>query len=99
MASRLLSTYTREKLATVGLLIVAAYGAIALLAPYISPFNPHKIAVGPAFSPPSLSHLMGTDDLGRDIFSGFLFGSRIELLVGFLSAGATVALGTAIGAV
>ena len=84
--------YRRNRIAVVGLIIVIAYMLIGCLAPMIAPYDPYYLQEE-TFSPPSLEFLMGTDDLGRDVFSQVVWGTRVALMV---SSG-TVFLATAIG--
>ncbi|MEZ0290301.1 MAG: ABC transporter permease [Sulfolobales archaeon] len=75
----------RHSVGRVGLFILALLGLIATLAPYIAPYDPWK-RVGIPMSPPSLKHLLGTNDVGQDIFSELVYGSRVSLMIGFTSA-------------
>jgi peptide/nickel transport system permease protein len=72
----------RQPSIAAGLLILLLFAAAALLAPVISPFAPLAQNVVAGLRPPSFEHLLGTDKLGRDIFSRMLYGARISLLVG-----------------
>jgi peptide/nickel transport system permease protein len=72
---------------------------VSLLAPWIAPHNPTEINAWQILSPPSGSHWFGTDELGRDVFSRVLYGSRISLKVGFVAIGIAVVVGSAIGLV
>jgi len=81
----------------IGLIIVTFFAAIAILAPYISPYGEWEYLTGPPFSPPSKEHLLGTDELGRDIFSLVIYGTRISLLVGVTAALFSTVIGTVIG--
>ena len=72
----------RQPSIAAGLLILLLFAAGALLAPVISPFAPQAQNVVAGLRPPSFEHLLGTDKLGRDIFSRMLYGARISLLVG-----------------
>jgi len=84
----------------VGLALLVALGLLALAAPLIAPFDPTETdLLGSRLLGPSGAHWMGTDDLGRDLWSRVLFGARISLLIGFLSVAIAVTLGTAVGAV
>ncbi|MTT32381.1 ABC transporter permease subunit [Terrilactibacillus sp. BCM23-1] len=65
---------------------------------FLLPYSPNAVNVGEALQPPSLHHLFGTDDLGRDYFTRALFGGRISLLVGLLSMVISTSLGVIIGA-
>jgi len=78
--------------------IVFAYCAVALLAPVIAPYDPHAITGAP-LSPPDKDHLLGTNDLAQDVFSGLIWGTRATLLLGFIGAAIAVAIGTAAGIV
>jgi len=91
--------FKRHKLAMAGLCILLAMYLMAAFAPLIAtqPFD----AVDPPnrLMPPSREHLVGTDSLGRDIFSRLVWGSRVSLSVGFVAAGVAVTVGTVIGAI
>ena len=65
-------------------LVIGALVAAALLAPYVAPFDPIAISIE-TFQAPNTTYFFGTDDLGRDMFSRILHGSRISLYVGFLA--------------
>lgn len=71
--------------------VVAAIGA-----PYLAPANPFATVAEP-FQPPSAQHWLGTDDLGRDLFSAIVYGARTSLLVGFMTAGLALLLGLVVG--
>ncbi len=88
--------YSRNKLGVIGLAILTIYIAIAVLAPVIAPYDP-KARIGSPMEPPSPKHLLGTDELGRDILSLVIYGARISLLVGVLAATITMIIGTLIG--
>jgi peptide/nickel transport system permease protein len=83
--------------AWVGGAIVLAWILVALLAPWISPYAPDAVDVTIRLRPPSWAHWMGTDTLGRDVFSRLLHGARLSLLAGFSVVLLGAALGTAIG--
>jgi peptide/nickel transport system permease protein len=85
--------------ALVGLAIIVAFVAIALLAPVIAPYDPLQPLRGQVFKPPSLEHLMGTDKQSRDMFSRILFGARISLFVGVVSVLMGLTMGGTIGAI
>jgi len=82
-----------------GLLIVLAWIVVAAAWPLLVPHDPNAINLGASFSSPSLHHLFGTDDLGRDVFSRVLAGSRSVLLVATVATFLGVALGTTLGLV
>ncbi|MEO5357644.1 MAG: ABC transporter permease [Nitrospirae bacterium YQR-1] len=70
----------------------------AAFAPLISPYDPDAIDRHRILSAPDMSHLLGTDDLGRDVLSRMLYGARISLSVGFVSVGLATLIGIAVGA-
>ena len=72
---------------------------VALFAPWIAEFPPLLTGVGPAFARPGLPYFMGTDDLGRDIFSGVVHGARVSLGVGVVAATASAFIGVVMGLV
>jgi peptide/nickel transport system permease protein len=88
--------YKKSMTGVVGLAIIFFLVVVALFADVISLKDPFAISVD-SFLPPSSSRPMGTDDLGRDIFSGVVYGSRLSLLIGFLTAGASTLMGILIG--
>ena len=94
-------TFARNRLAMVGLAIVLALVAVALLANVLAPYPPTVGELSQRLLPPSAIHFFGTDDQGRDIFSRLLHGSRITLfvvaLVAVLAAPVGLLVGTASG--
>ncbi|MBI4843363.1 MAG: ABC transporter permease [Nitrospirae bacterium] len=90
--------YKRHKLAVLGLILVMLFFAAALSAPLISPYDPNDIDSGHILEPPGRGHLLGTDDLGRDVFSRMAYGSRISLEVGFVAVGISTVIGMIFGA-
>jgi ABC-type dipeptide/oligopeptide/nickel transport system permease subunit len=90
--------FLKSRLLVTGLLICTPLAIVALLAPLIAPYDPLAIQARLRFQPPGPAHLMGTDDLGRDIFSRVVFGAHISFEVGFASVAFGLLLGVAIGA-
>ncbi len=91
--------FARNRLAVAGMVVVFFLFVVAILAPQISPHDPAVINLDQILSSPSAKHLLGTDQLGRDVFSRMIWGSRISLLVGFVSIGIAILIGTLLGAV
>ncbi|MEW6587308.1 MAG: ABC transporter permease, partial [Nitrospirota bacterium] len=91
--------FKSNKLAVTGAFLVIALFFAALLAPFISPYNPTDIDRNHILEPPSFWHPLGTDDLGRDVLSRMIWGGRISLLVGFVAVGIATFIGIALGAV
>ncbi len=87
----------RNKLALSGLSIILFLTILAISAPLLAPYNPLEQNLLARLSPPSGKYWFGTDDLGRDVFSRIIYGTRISLTVGFLAIGIAVIIGTTIG--
>lgn len=80
-----------------GALIVSGLVVVAILAPLLAPFDPIKQDLYSRLQPPSTTHLMGTDDFGRDILSRVLYGSRISLRIGLICISIALTAGTTLG--
>ena len=88
-----------NKLTLFGIGIVGFFIIIAVFAPIIAPHNPGQIDIENILTPPSGSHIFGTDSLGRDLFSRMVYGTRISLMVGFIAVGIAAIIGIALGAI
>ena len=86
-------------LATTGVVLVAVFVIFALFAPWIAPQDPAFIDLPNRLAAPSSAHWCGTDELGRDILSRLIYGSRISMLVGSCVVAASLALGLIIGSI
>jgi peptide/nickel transport system permease protein len=91
--------FTRNKMAVAGGIIVTSLFVISFLAPWLSPYDPGEINLKMVLAPPSASHPLGTDQLGRDVLSRMIWGARISLKVGFAATGLAILIGTMLGAV
>jgi len=100
-----LSQLWRNKTAIAGLMIIVIFILVAIFAPSISPYDPLETSLYDQLKPPAwyeggtTKHLLGTDDLGRDILSRLIYGARISLLVSVISVSIAFFFGTLIGAV
>jgi len=90
--------FRRNRLAVGGLLIILLIFLVAGSASWIAPHDPGKTDVSLKLKPPSSRHLLGTDQLGRDVFSRMLYGSRISLSVGFVAVAISIFIGILVGA-
>ncbi len=86
-----------NRMALFGAAIVAGMFVLAVLAPLLAG-DPGAIDIAQRLQAPSLNHLLGTDDLGRDVLSRILYGARISLLVGFVAVGIASVIGIVLGA-
>ncbi|WP_246678997.1 MULTISPECIES: ABC transporter permease [unclassified Mesorhizobium] len=96
-ATMFLRQLRKSPLGMMGAVLVVLMVATAVFATWIVPHDPIKIMVGPRLAPPSLHFLLGTDQLGRDVFSRVVMGGRIALLVAFVSLGASLSAGLVLG--
>jgi len=75
----------KNKAAVLGFFVVVFLVMFCVLAPYIAPYSPLKLNIPERLQPPSLNHILGTDQFGRDILSRLLYGGRLSLGVGIIS--------------
>jgi peptide/nickel transport system permease protein len=94
---RALRRFLRHKLAVGGLVVVVAFVLIALLAPWIAPFDPIETSWTRIRKPPSETHWFGTDENGRDVLSRVIWGARASLMAGVVSVLGAVVIGVPIG--
>lgn len=90
------TVFKRDKAAVVGLAIFTIILLVAVFADFIAPYNPYERVGGP-YEPPSDKHILGTNDIGQDIFSEIIYGTRASLLVGFLAALMGTSIGSLVG--
>ena len=91
--------YAQNRLALVGFIVFAVIVLLALLAPWVSPASPIKTDFTAYLQPPGPRHPMGTDELGRDVLSRIIFGSRASLEAGVFSVVFAIAAGLPLGIV
>ena len=88
-----------QPLAASGILLIALFTAMALLAPLLAPANPAAIDLLHRLAPPSAAHWFGTDELGRDILARIIFGARLSLTVAFSVVACSLSLGIVLGGI
>jgi peptide/nickel transport system permease protein len=91
--------FRKHRLALVGGVLAAALTAMALLAPWIAPYSFDAISLGQRWRTPSDAHLLGTDELGRDVLTRIMYAGRVSLTVGFLVAVNVSIIGMLVGSV
>lgn len=94
-----ISRFARDPLGLLGLIIVTLMVAGAVFATWIIPYDPIALDILHRLEPPSTAHLMGTDQLGRDVFSRIIMGGRIALQVSLVSISIALGLGLVLGLV
>ena len=96
---RFWSIYKQNKLGVFGLIILAVFTALAILAPVLAFYPPLHTGAGDALMSPSWQYPLGTDDLGRDLYSETLYGARVTLVISFLAVATSTIVGVGFGAV
>jgi peptide/nickel transport system permease protein len=87
-----------NRLAVIGGALVATVFVVAVLAPLVAPYDPAAIDIKGILTGPGVQHPLGTDDLGRDVLSRMVWGSRVSLQVGFAAVGIATLIGVFLGA-
>lgn len=87
----------RARLGAFGMLVVVVMIATGVFADVIAPYDPFKQDYFAILQPPSSEHLLGTDNLGRDVLSRLIHGSRVSLIVGLVSVGLAALAGSVVG--
>ena len=89
--------FIANRFAVAGAAIVASLFIVSFLAPFITPYSPDDLDAYHVLLPPSTGHWLGTDELGRDVLTRIIYGSRISLKVGFVAVGIAAFIGTISG--
>jgi peptide/nickel transport system permease protein len=93
----LLRRLRRQPVVAAALVVLVAFVGLAIGAPAIAPADPYALIPGGTLRPPSSANPFGTDELGRDIASRVIFGTRISLQVGLITVGIALVVGTLVG--
>ena len=99
MLAEIWRQFRKQRLALIGGGILAGFILVALLAPLLAPQDPLAQDLYGRLQPPSTSHLLGTDDFGRDILSRIIYGARISLRIGLITISLALTGGTLLGLV
>ncbi|MCK5100013.1 MAG: ABC transporter permease, partial [Desulfobacteraceae bacterium] len=95
----------KNKIAIAGMIVIIIFCFMAIFAPFIAPHDPLEQSLYDRLKPPiwmengSMNNILGTDDFGRDILSRLIYGSRISMVVGFISVTIALVFGTLTGAI
>ncbi|MFX0540584.1 ABC transporter permease [Roseovarius sp. S4756] len=92
-----LGQLAQNPMGLMGLILVLIVVGTAIFAPWLAPYDPNQIMLGPRMGPPSWAHWLGTDHLGRDLLSRVIAGGRIAMLVAIATLGAAMSVGLALG--
>src|SRR5438045_6642593 len=90
--------FLRNRVAVVALVFIILEVLIAVFAKYIAPYDPYFSDYTVTYAPPSAKHLLGVDDLGRDMLSRIIYGTRVSYAVGVISQIALILIGMPLGA-
>lgn len=93
--------FQKNRSAVLGVIIISIMVLIAFFAPWIAPYDPFDMQIGREYryQKPSSVHLFGTDRFGRDVFSRLIWGTRVSLFIGFISASIAAVIGISLGAI
>ena len=94
--TRLYDVMQADKKAKMGLLILCIFLLVAVFASFLAPYDPNEMTLD-MMSAPSYQHLLGTDDLGRDLFSRIIWGTQVSIFVGFVTVAISLIVGVFLG--
>ena len=97
LRKKIFAPINKNILLITGASIVLFFIVVAIFAPFIATHNPADTNMHTIFLPPSAEHYFGTDDIGRDVFSRVVYGTRISLFVGFIAVGISLIIGIILG--
>lgn len=92
--------FNKNRMGVIGLGMMVSLAVIAIFAPLIAPYDSsstESAGIGDIYNSPNAAHLFGTDDAGQDIFSNFVFGTRVSIIVGFFAAFISIVIGGTLG--
>jgi peptide/nickel transport system permease protein len=99
MAQLVWRAYRRHKPAMIGSFIILLFILTAIFAPHLTSYDPEKTSLDEMLQPPSAAHIMGTDELGRDLLTRIFYGGRVSLSIGVMAMALAVTLGALVGGV
>ena len=93
-------SFRRSRMGVVGAAMVIISLLVAVFAPLVTPYDPKetiRVTIDDLYAPPSPAHWLGTDDAGQDVYTNFIFGARVSLIVGFFASAISILIGGVIG--
>lgn len=97
LRKKIFAPFNKNILLVTGASIVLFFIIVAVFAPLIATHNPADTNLQTIFLPPSAEHYFGTDEIGRDVFSRVVYGTRVSLFVGFIAVGISLIIGVILG--
>ncbi len=94
---RVIRVFFGRKLAVIGLALILLLIMTAIFAPFLTPYDPFKMDIANHMASPSRNHLLGTDELGRDLLTRIIYGSRVSLIIGIGAVGSATIVGQSLG--
>jgi len=94
-----INRFRKNKFALIGGILVLLLILLSLFAPLISPYSPSEQNLYNRLQPPSAKHILGTDELGRDVLARMLFGARVSLSVGLIAVALSTTIGIILGSI
>jgi peptide/nickel transport system permease protein len=91
--------FIRHRLAVAGLIVILTLAGMAIFAPWVAPYDPYKQNTGPQYGDPTAQHILGTDELGRDVFSRLLYAARLSLFITIVVNVSSEMIGVVVGAI
>lgn len=86
-----------NRAALAGLIVICAFALMAIFAPLIAPYDPYLVALSDRLKPPSWAHILGTDEIGRDMFTRVMYGGQVSLLIGLVPSFLSLVIGSTLG--
>lgn len=97
--TRFVRRFARQRIAVASFVVLVCFIVVAILAPWIAPYDPNLQDLTNVLAKPSADHILGTDELGRDVLSRLLMGSRVSLLAAVQGTAVALAIGVPLGLV
>ena len=94
---RIVRVFLSRGLVIFGLIVIVVLILVAILAPWVAPYDPYMPDLNAVLQQPNADHWLGTDALGRDTLSRIIYGSRTSLMIGILAVGAAALIGMTLG--
>ncbi len=94
-----MNLFAKNRSALIGSILLLLLALVAIAAPWAAPYDPSQTNLPQALLPPSFTHWLGPDQLGRDVLSRLIFGARISLIIGVISVAIAVSVGVLVGAI
>ena len=99
MTRQSLHNFRRNKMGMLGLILIVVIVLFSIIGPFFSPWDPKKVNPAERHAPPSAEHWLGTDQLGRDTLTRIMYGGRVSIFIGIMSAVLSTLIGVILGSI